>query len=127
MMRKIVSFLILVPLALVLVALSAANKDLVTVSFDPFSAGSPSFALRAPLYLIAFALLIAGVIVGGSAAWIVQSKGPRAARRAEAELRSARGESDPLRRDAAARAPLPLRPPAGGPGGQNAAPTRTPD
>ncbi|HEY4922085.1 MAG TPA: lipopolysaccharide assembly protein LapA domain-containing protein [Xanthobacteraceae bacterium] len=112
MMRKIVSFLILVPLALVLVALSVANKDLVTVSFDPFSAGSPAFALRAPLYLIAFALLIAGVIVGGSAAWIVQSKWRRAARRAEAELRSARGESDRLRRDAAARAPLPLRPPA---------------
>ena len=35
MIRKIVSFLILVPLALVLVALSVANKDLVTVSGKP--------------------------------------------------------------------------------------------
>jgi len=112
MIRKIVSFLILVPLALVLVALSVANKESVTVSFDPFSAGSPAFALPAPLYLIAFVLLIAGVIVGGSAAWIVQSKWRRAARRAEAELRGARDEIDRLRRDAAARAPLPLRPPA---------------
>jgi hypothetical protein len=112
MIRKIVSFLILVPLALVLVALSVANKDLVTVSFDPFSAGSPVVALRAPLYVVAFVLLIAGVIVGGSAAWIVQSKWRRAARRAEAELRTAGNEIDRLRRDAAARAPLPLRPPA---------------
>ena len=117
MIRKIVSFLILLPLALVLVALSIANKQPVTVSFDPFSAGAPAFSLKAPLYVIAFVLLIAGVIVGGIAAWIVQAKWRRAARHAQAELRDARNEIDILRRDLAAREPasparLPLRPPA---------------
>jgi uncharacterized integral membrane protein len=117
MIRRIVSFLILVPLALVLVALSVANKQAVTVSFDPFSAGAPAFALRAPLYLVAFALVIAGVIIGGIAAWIAQGKWRRAARHGQAELRDARNEIDGLRRDLAAREPasparLPLRPPA---------------
>jgi uncharacterized integral membrane protein len=117
MIRKIVGFLILVPLALVLVALSVANKQPVTVSFDPFSAGAPAFALEAPLYLIAFVLVIAGVIIGGVAAWVAQGKRRRAARHAQAELRDARNEIDALRRDLAARerasaAPLSLRPPA---------------
>ncbi|HLH87760.1 MAG TPA: LapA family protein [Xanthobacteraceae bacterium] len=117
MIRKIVSFLILVPLALVLVALSIANKQPVTVSFDPFSAGAPAFTLEAPLYVIAFVLLIAGVILGGIAAWMGQGKWRRAARHAQAELRDARNEVDILRRDLAAReraapAPLSLRPPA---------------
>ena len=117
MIRKIVSFLILVPLALVLVALSVANKQPVTVSFDPFSAGAPAFSVKAALYVIAFALLIAGVVIGGIAAWIVQGKWRRTARHAQAELRDARNEIDVLRRDLAAReraspAPLSLRPPA---------------
>jgi hypothetical protein len=117
MIRKIVSFLVLVPLALVLVALSIANKQPATVSFDPFSAGTPAFALKAPLYLVAFALLIAGVVIGGIAAWIAQGKWRRATRHAQAELRDARNEIDVLRRDLAAREPgsparLPLRPPA---------------
>jgi uncharacterized membrane protein YciS (DUF1049 family) len=117
MIRKIVSFLILVPLALVLVALSIANKQPVTVSFDPFSAGAPAFTLKASLYVVAFVLLIAGVVIGGIAAWIVQRRWRRAARHAQAELRDARNEIDTLRRDLAARervspAPLSLRPPA---------------
>jgi uncharacterized integral membrane protein len=111
MIRKIISFLILVPLALVLVALSIANKQPVTVSFDPFSAGAPAFALRAPLYLVAFALVIAGVIIGGIAAWMAQGKWRRATRHARAELRDARNEIDGLRRDLAAReAASPTRP-----------------
>jgi hypothetical protein len=117
MIRNIVSFLILVPLALVLVALSIANKQPVTVLFDPFSAGAPAFTLKAPLYVIAFVLLIAGIVIGGIAAWIAQGKWRRAARHAQAEVRDARNEIDGLRRDLAAREPaaparLPLRPPA---------------
>jgi uncharacterized membrane protein YciS (DUF1049 family) len=117
MIRKIAGFLILVPLALVLIALSIANKQPVAVSFDPFSAGAPAFALKAPLYLVAFVLLIVGVVIGGIAAWIVQGKWRRAARHEQTELREARNEIDGLRRDLAAREPasparLPLRPPA---------------
>ncbi len=118
MMRKIVSAVILVPLGLVIVALAVANRDVVTVSFDPFSAADPALVVRAPLFVLVFVLVIAGVIIGGVAAWLKQTKWRRAARRLEAELRAARQDADRLRQQlAAAEAaplgrPLSLRPPA---------------
>jgi uncharacterized integral membrane protein len=118
-MRKLVSYLILVPLGLVIVALAVANREVITVSFDPFSAAAPAFTLRAPLFVLVFVLVIAGVIIGGIASWLKQGKWRRAARHTEAELRAARDEIDRLRREIAIReaaarerAPLPLRPPA---------------
>ena len=98
MIRKIVLALVMIPLALVIVALAVANREIVTVSFDPFSAAEPAFMLRAPLFVLVFVLVIAGVIIGGIAAWLRQSRWRRAARRREAELRAARGEIDRLRR-----------------------------
>ena len=118
MIRKIVCAAILIPLALVIVALAVANRKIITVSFDPFSATEPAFTLRAPLYVLVFVLVIAGVVIGGIAAWLRQSKWRRAARAREAELRTARGEIDRLRGQlaageaASAPRPLSLRPPA---------------
>jgi uncharacterized integral membrane protein len=118
MIRKIVSFLVLVPLGLVIVALAVANRQAVTVSFDPFNAAAPAFALHAPLFVLVFVLVIAGVIIGGMASWLNQGKWRRATRRTEGELRTARNEIDRLRRETAAREavsaphPLSLRPPA---------------
>jgi len=118
MVRKVVSGAILVPLGLVIVALAVANRGMVTVSFDPFSATDPAFALRVPLFVLVFILVIAGVIIGGVAAWLRQTKWRRAARRLEADLRAARQDADRLRRQLATREaapaphPLSLRPPA---------------
>jgi uncharacterized integral membrane protein len=116
MLRKIVSALVLIPLALVIVALAVANKGDVTVSFDPFGAVDPGLAFRAPLYALLLLLLIAGVIVGGVATWLGQRKWRRAARRLERELAAERRETDRLREkiaaDEAAPRPLSLRPPA---------------
>ena len=119
MIRKLVSYLVLIPLGLVIVALAVANREVITVSFDPFSAAAPAFTLRAPLFVLVFVLVIAGVIIGGIASWLKQGKWRRAARHTEGELRAARDEIDRLRREAATReaaaratAPLPLRPPA---------------
>jgi uncharacterized membrane-anchored protein YhcB (DUF1043 family) len=72
---------------------------------------------KVPLYLLCLTLLVAGVLVGGIAAWFKQSRWRSAARAREAELRAARGEVDRLRRELAAREaaaapPLALRPPA---------------
>lgn len=118
MIRKTISFLVLVPLGLVIVALAVANRQMVTVSFDPFNAAAPAFVLHAPLFVLVFVLVIAGVIIGGIASWLKQGKHRRAVRRTEGELRSAREEIDRLRRELAAREaasgprPLSLRPPA---------------
>ena len=117
MIRKTVLVVILAPLAVLIVALAVANREIVTVSFDPFSRAEPAFMLRAPLFVLVFVLVIAGVIIGGVASWLRQGKWRRTARAQEAELRSARSEIDRLRREIAAREaaaapPLSLRPPA---------------
>jgi uncharacterized integral membrane protein len=118
MIRKTVSFLVLVPLGLVIVALAVANREVITVSFDPFNSAAPAFVLHVPLFVLVLVLVITGVIVGGIAAWLKQGKYRRAARRTENELRDAREEIGRLRCELAAREaasvprPLSLRPPA---------------
>ena len=81
MFRKIVTAVIIVPLAVVIVAFAVTNRQTVTVSFDPFSAASPAYAATLPLFAVIFAVLIFGVLVGGIAAWLRQGKWRRTARR----------------------------------------------
>ena len=64
MARKILAAVVLVPLALVMVALAVANRAAVTISFDPFDPASPAYTLKAPLFVLALILLAVGVIVG---------------------------------------------------------------
>jgi uncharacterized integral membrane protein len=94
MFRKIVTALIVGPLAVVIIAFAVANRQMVTVSFDPFSSVSPAYAATLPLFAVVFAVLILGVLVGGIAAWIRQSKWRRMARKREAELRALQQEVD---------------------------------
>jgi uncharacterized integral membrane protein len=117
MIRKLLAAVVLLPLGLVIVGLAVANREVVTVSFDPFNAVDPAYALKAPLFVLVLLLVIVGVIIGGFAAWLRQGKWRRVARRLEVDLRDARADNDMLRRrlDAAEASPaLPraLRPPA---------------
>ena len=98
MLRKIVTALIVVPLAAVIIAFAVANRQNVTVSFDPFSSASPAYAVTLPLFAVVFIVLILGVVVGGIAAWIRQSKWRRTARRLDGEVRALRDEMETIRR-----------------------------
>jgi uncharacterized integral membrane protein len=98
MLRKIVTTIIVVPLAAVIIAFAVANRQTITVSFDPFSSASPAYAATLPLFAVIFAVLILGVLVGGIAAWIRQSKWRRIARKREVELRVLQAEQETIRR-----------------------------
>lgn len=98
MLRKLVIAIILVPLAIVIVAFAVANRQIVTVLFDPFSSRDTGSAVSLPLFVVIFVVLIFGVIVGGVAAWLRQSKWRAAARRAEAQNRELTTEVAQLRR-----------------------------
>jgi uncharacterized integral membrane protein len=117
MIRKILAAIVLVPLAIVIVGLAVANREVVSISFDPFNAASPAFALKAPLFVLVLLLVIVGVFIGGVAAWLRQGKWRRVARRLDGEVRAARLEIDTLRAQLATRddvrpSSLALRPPA---------------
>jgi len=98
MLRKIVTMLIVVPLAVVIVAFAVANRQSVTVSFDPFSSTTPAYAMTLPLFALIFMLLILGVLIGGTAAWIGQTKWRRTARKLDSEVRTLHQELDAIRR-----------------------------
>ena len=122
MFRKVVTAIIVVPLAIVIVAFAVANRQVVTVSFDPFSSASPAYAASLPLFVLIFVLVILGVIIGGVAAWLRQAAWRRTARRLDADGRTLHQELEAMRRraaeeearrEAAVRATLPaVAPPA---------------
>lgn len=98
MLRKIVTLIIVVPLAIIIVAFAVANRQAVTVSFDPFSSADPAYAARLPLFILIFALVILGVIVGGVTTWFRQAGWRRSARMLEGEVRALHQELEALRR-----------------------------
>ena len=102
MVRKIVTAVIVVPLALIIIAFAVANRQLVTVSFDPFSQTSPAYAATLPLFIMIFVLVILGVVIGGVASWLRQASWRRTARNLESEVRSLHQELEALRRRSAA-------------------------
>jgi uncharacterized integral membrane protein len=87
MLRKIISVVIVIPLLVIVVGFAVANRQVVTVSFDPFSSVQPAYAVTLPLFVIIFVLLIVGVIIGGTATWLRQSAWRRSARRLDAQVR----------------------------------------
>jgi len=97
MIRKIVSLIILVPLAILIVLFAVANRAPVLVSLDPFASDPPTFSVKAPLFMVVLAALIVGVVIGGIAAWVRQGKWRRRARLLAAELKAAHAETEALR------------------------------
>ncbi len=83
--RRFLKAILAIPAFAVLVALAIANHQPVTVSFNPFDSSDADLAVRVPLYLVGFTVLIAGVVVGGIAAWLKQSKRRRIGSRLAAE------------------------------------------
>jgi uncharacterized integral membrane protein len=92
MIRKIVNFAILLPLAVILVIFAVANRHWVTVSLDPFNASDPSLGIDLPLFVVILLSVIAGVVAGGIATWLRQGRWRKAARRHEADAAAARAE-----------------------------------
>jgi len=52
MIRRIVTALILVPLAIIVISFAVANRQSVVVSFDPFDQAHPALTRALPLYLL---------------------------------------------------------------------------
>ena len=112
MLRKIVTAIIVVPLAAVIIAFAVANRQGVTVSFDPFSQTAPAYAASVPLFVLIFIVLILGVILGGAAAWLRQSSWRRTARELDADVRALHEELETIRQRFGTQAPsTPAAPP----------------
>ncbi|CCJ06700.1 LapA family protein [Methylocystis sp. SC2] len=109
-MKSILRVIIFVPLALIILFFSMANRGLVRIGLDPFapSDGSgPSF--EAPIFLVVLASMAIGVLAGGISSWLGHLSVRRAAKVARAEARKTRVEIEKLRQQALASLPADKR------------------
>jgi uncharacterized membrane protein YciS (DUF1049 family) len=96
-MRRFLFFVVLLPLAVIAVALSVANRQVVTLSLDPLGLLGSGWQVSLPLFVLLFAVLAIGVMIGGAAAWLGQSKWRYAARLERANMERLRYEMERLR------------------------------
>jgi len=96
-MKAFLKALVLIPVALVIVLFSVANRAPVRVSLDPFSRDLPTLSYDLPLFAVVLAAIFLGVLVGGLASWIAQGKHRKAARRGRREVEALRSETEALR------------------------------
>ena len=90
MFNRFVVIVIFVPLAIVLIALAVANRELVAFTMDPFNPGNPALTLTLPLFVMLFLALAIGIVAGSAVTWIRQGSYRKAARRHGAEAENLR-------------------------------------
>lgn len=91
--------LILLAVAVVLIALTVANRHSASLALDPFTQGTPPPVIEAPMYVFLFAALLAGCVLGGIGAWLGQAKWRDLARRRTKEAHRLRRDRENLARD----------------------------
>ena len=113
-MRRLLFWVVLVPLGALTVLFAVANRAPVVVSFDPFSGEHSALAFSAPLFLVMFAAVILGVAIGGIASLMHRYRMWKAIRRAEVEAAEHKANAENERRMREAIQPQypPLAPPS---------------
>ncbi len=106
-MRRFLNWIVWLPLAAIAIAFAVANRQWVTLSFDPFSRDAPFAAIDMPLWALVFFGCFIGLAIGWSGAWLAQGKWRRAAREARVEVLRERRESEILRQQTRAREIVP--------------------
>lgn len=102
-MRKLLRWLVVVPLGILLVVLAVANRAAVTVSLDPFSREAPALAFSLPLFVVLLLAVALGVVIGGVAVGVGRLRWRYRARAAEREAEKLSAENEAFFRAASAR------------------------
>ena len=97
-MIRFLKVVFLVLCAGVLLGFAFANRDFVTVSFDPFSsANNAAFSVPAPLFAVVIVAAMLGVIAGALATWFSQGRHRRASRQSRVEAEKWRAQAQALK------------------------------
>ena len=93
MILRFVKLIILVPVAIVLILLSVANRHSVTLALNPFRPDDQVLSLSLPLFVLVFIALISGVVIGSAVTWFAQGRYRKQAREEAHEARKWREEA----------------------------------
>lgn len=80
MVKKIANLFILLPLAIVLIVLSVANRHIVSLAFNPFRPEDEALSLHAPFFVFLFLALMLGMVIGSFVTWFSQGRHRKRAR-----------------------------------------------
>ncbi len=84
-LKKLISLLILLPIAIVLIVLSVANRHPVVFNLDPINPDQPFLSFTLPFFVFLFIALLAGMILGSMSTWVTQGKHRKHARESKRE------------------------------------------
>jgi uncharacterized integral membrane protein len=90
MVNRFVLIVVFVPLAVILIALAVANRELVAFTVDPFNPGNPALTLTLPLFIFLFLALGIGMVIGSLATWFRQGRYRKLARQRGVEAENLR-------------------------------------
>ncbi len=94
-MLRVLKLLLLAPVAIAVVTLAVINRGPVTLAYLPPQLGHTAVTL--PLFVVIFLALMAGVLLGGVAAWWVQGRHRRLERTYRREAENLKAEAERLR------------------------------
>ncbi|WP_011582982.1 MULTISPECIES: LapA family protein [Chelativorans] len=95
MLNRAVLVLIILPLAIILIALAVANRAVAPFTIDPFNPGNPALTVELPLFVYLFLTLILGMIVGAAITWFRQGRYRKLARERGQEIERLRVRTMP--------------------------------
>jgi uncharacterized integral membrane protein len=97
-MVRFLKVTILVLCAIVFLGFAFANRDFVTVSFDPFaSSDRAAFSIAAPLFAVVIVAAMLGVVAGAVATWLSQGHHRKASRQTRMEADKWRAQAEALK------------------------------
>jgi uncharacterized integral membrane protein len=94
MIMRFIKIIVLVPVAILLVVLSVANRHLVTLALNPFRPDDAVMSVSLPLFVFLFLALIIGVVLGSMVTWLTQGRHRKRAREEAQQARKWREEAD---------------------------------
>ncbi|EJF85148.1 LapA family protein [Candidatus Bartonella washoeensis] len=84
--KRILLAIILLPITVVLIAFIVVNRQIVTLTLDPFRISSENFTYQAPFFIWLFIFFGFGVLLGSIINWFSYHKCKKALKESKAEL-----------------------------------------
>lgn len=84
--KRIILAIVLVTITVLLIAFIIANRQIVTLTLDPFRINSENFTYQAPLFIWLFIFFGIGILLSSIIHWFTCRKYKKALKESKAEL-----------------------------------------
>ena len=98
-LKRIFNWIIGLPIAVIAIGFAVANREWITVSFDPINRAHPFATIDMPLWALFFAGVLVGIFAGWFVAWMGAGRHRRGAREARIALARAQQQHEREKRE----------------------------